>query len=217
MFLDSIHGWQRDILSSNIWLGSKLFLISTICIWIWTVLFTNVWRYFYMINWRMILSYSNLKFCLNSLNRYGLKYSTTSIWLWICSNQPKWYFWLWMVLHLAQKWTINDLDALRVLATINSFWRSFMAINKETWIVNKISKITLFLPEQSLWKISIKWSTFSYRRRLKKMTIGKIFRLFLQAVIVQAKDNIKSWSGLDPTNNASNKMTITVYMELMLT
>ena len=117
-----------------------------------------------------------------------------------------------------QKWTIKEQEDLRVPETTNNLLNDFMGImNKAPVIASRISKTTLFHPVLSSWKNSTKWSTFSFRKRLNKMIIGKISVLFSLDLTVQVRVNTKSCNGSEATSINSHQTIVTACTELMLT
>lgn len=115
-----------------------------------------------------------------------------------------------------QRWIINALDDSRAHETINNSLNDSTDTMNKPATVNKISRIIQSLQEQSLWKNLMKCYISSFKKRLKKMTTGKTWVLYSLALIVQEKDNIKSWNGLGPIKINSPLMIVIVFMEPML-
>lgn len=117
-----------------------------------------------------------------------------------------------------QKWTIKDQEDLRAPETTNNLLKDFMGItNKTPATASKTSKTIQFLQARNSCKNSMKWFTFSFRKRSKKMIIGKISVLFSPALTAQVRVSIRSWNGSEATNISSLQMIAIVCMVQTLT
>ena len=83
-------------------------------------------------------------------------------------------------------------------------------------IVNKTLKIIQSHQEPNLWKNLIKCYISLYKKKYKKINIGKILVLYLLVLIVQVKVNIKSWNGSDQIKINSKMRIAIVFMVQML-
>ena len=119
-----------------------------------------------------------------------------------------------MGLHLEPKWTISDPEDLRVPEIIRSLWKICMASLGKLNLL-RISKIIPYLLELLSWNNLEPIYSSSSRRKYKKMTIGKVYPLFLPVQVRLAKENIKLWSLFVPIRIISNLKIIIVCMVLM--
>ena len=157
-----------------------------------------------------------LKSCLNNLKKSGLRYSITSTPLSTSSSLIKWSSSPWMVSLQDRKWTPNDPEGSRVPETINNLSSDFTATMSKALIVNKISRTIRFLLVLSLCKNWMKWFTFLFRKRLKKMITGKMLVSFLQDLTLREKVNTRSCNGSEQTSINLRLMIAIVSTEPML-
>ena len=139
---------------------------------------------------RMTQSYSNRNSCLNSLKKCGLKSLTILILLSTCSNPPRWSFLLLTELLLDAKWITKDLVVSVVHKTTNNILKDCMDTLK--WqTVKKTLKTILFHLEHPLCSNSIKCFISLFKKRLKKITIGRVWVLSSLVRILLEKENTK--------------------------
>lgn len=131
-----------------------------------------------IINLRTIPSSSRLKLCPNNSKKSGSKSLTISTTSSISSNPTKWFSSLWMAWLQDRKWITNDPEGSRAPETTNNLLNDFTATARKTPTVNKTSKTIQFRLVLNSWKNLTKWSTFSFRKRSKKMITGKTWAWF---------------------------------------
>ena len=87
----------------------------------------------------------------------------------------------------------------------------------EKSIVKKISKIIRFPREQDSWNSSTRCFTSLYKRKSKKMTIGRDYLSSSQAQTPPDKENIRSWNSSGQIMNNLNlkiRIAFTVLMQI---